>query len=110
MSNIKLGSTIYSDVDTIKVPDADNIGQYISFTEGGGGITGGYNVTFNDGTDNIAIVSVEAGGAINSNPIIATKTGYVFKGWSTTSGGTTAISFPYTPAADLTVYAIFGAE
>ena len=76
----------------------------------GGGIQGGYNITFNDGTDDIAIVSVEAGGTINSNPIIATKTGYVFKGWSTTSGGTTAISFPYTPAADLTVYAIFGAE
>ena len=36
MSNIKLGSTTYSNVDTIKVQDADNVGQYISFTEGGG--------------------------------------------------------------------------
>lgn len=75
-----------------------------------GGISGGYNVTFNDGTDDVAIVSVEAGGTINANPIVLTKTGYVFKGWSTTSGGTTSILFPYTPAADLTLYPIFGAE
>ncbi len=37
----------------------------------------------------------------------ATKSGYVFGGWSLTNGGTSGIADPYTPTSNITVYAIW---
>lgn len=37
----------------------------------------------------------------------ATRTGYVFKGWSTSKTATTGVTSSYTPTADVTLYAIW---
>lgn len=73
---------------------------------GGGGIDGGYNVTFVSGGDDYAIVSVVAGNSV-TRPANPTQTGYSFTGWYTAATGGEKITFPYTPSGDTTLYAQF---
>ena len=76
----------------------------VNVPSGGGGITGGYTVTFNaDGAD-YSIVSIKAGNAIKE-PIPPELTGKVVAGWSTDADGENLVSFPYTPTANTILYA-----
>lgn len=73
----------------------------------GGGIDGGYTVTFMSNNTTYASLSILQGGSVNapSNPTVE---GATFLGWYTGEGGTgSAISFPYTPSSDITLYADF---
>lgn len=67
-----------------------------------------YLITYNylGGTSGIATSSYtthEPGITLPSS----TRTGYTFGGWSTTNGGTSAVSDPYTTSVDRTLYAIW---
>lgn len=73
---------------------------------GGGGIDGGYNVTFVSGDEVYAIISVVAGNSV-TRPANPTQTGYSFTGWYTAATGGEKITFPYTPSGDTTLYAQF---
>ena len=69
-----------------------------------------YTITFDSkgGSSVSSIQQGTAGGSI-SKPTDPTKTGNTFGGWSTTDGGTTAVSWPRTPSSDETLYAIWTA-
>lgn len=69
------------------------------------GIPGGYNVTFVVDDEVYAFYSVVQGQAI-TEPTAPTIEGKPFIGWSTTNSSDDIISFPYTPTADTTLYAI----
>lgn len=73
---------------------------------GGGGISGGYTVTFMSDGAQYAISSVTVGQTI-SEPTTPTKTGATFSGWATAETGEEMLSFPYTPTGDITLYAVF---
>ena len=47
MSNVKLGETTITNIDTVQLRDADNDGQYISFTKNGGASGGTTEFTHN---------------------------------------------------------------
>jgi uncharacterized repeat protein (TIGR02543 family) len=67
-----------------------------------------YTITF-DSKSGSAVASIEqstSGGSI-AKPTDPTRTGYTFGGWATTDGGTTAVTWPRTPTADETLYAIW---
>lgn len=71
---------------------------------GGGGIAGGYNVTFVVlGTD-YAVVSVRKGESIEA-PLAPDVYGYTFIGWYTMNEGGDKVVFPYKPNGDITLYA-----
>lgn len=67
-----------------------------------------YTITFDSlgGTSVSSLTQSTEGGSI-SKPTDPTKTGVVFGGWSTTNGGTTAVSWPRTPSSNETLYAIW---
>jgi uncharacterized repeat protein (TIGR02543 family) len=69
-----------------------------------------YTITFNSkgGTAVSSIEQSSAGGSI-SQPTNPTKTDNSFGGWSTTDGGTTAVTWPRTPTGNETLYAIWTA-
>lgn len=71
---------------------------------GGGGITGGYTVTFMNGGITHAVLSVVAGGYINA-PSRPEKEGSSFLGWVDSNGD--SVEFPYRPTADVTLNASY---
>ncbi len=69
-----------------------------------------YTVTFDSlGGESVAsIENVLHGSKISDPNVTLTKTGYIFKGWSATNGGTTPFDFANTKIkSDLTLYAIW---
>jgi uncharacterized repeat protein (TIGR02543 family) len=65
-----------------------------------------YTITF-DSKGGTAVSSIEqssSGGSI-AKPSDPTKTDYTFGGWTTTDGGTTAVTWPRTPTGNETLYA-----
>ena len=71
---------------------------------GGGGITGGYTVTFKVDGEDYYIASCEAGGTITEPPTPTSQSG-VFAAWQLNG---TDVTFPYTPSADVELTAYFG--
>jgi uncharacterized repeat protein (TIGR02543 family) len=67
-----------------------------------------YTITFDSkgGTSVSSLTQSTVGGSI-SQPTNPTKTNNTFGGWSTTDGGTTAVTWPRTPTANETLYAIW---
>jgi uncharacterized repeat protein (TIGR02543 family) len=67
-----------------------------------------YTITFDSkgGTSVTALTQSTIGGSI-AKPTDPTKTSNTFGGWSTTDGGTTAVTWPRTPSANETLYAIW---
>ena len=74
----------------------------IEISGGGGGISGGYNVSFSVNGTITKIVSVTAGDSIACNPFEPQISGKAFTGWYS---GSTKINFPYTPSGDVTLIA-----
>lgn len=103
MANVKLGNNTLTGVNTVRLQSADTAGEYVSFAEGGGGVPGGYDVTFSAGGAVYSVVSIQAGGAI-SEPVAPQVTGIV-TGWTTDEAGQNLVAFPYTPTASITLYA-----
>lgn len=101
-ANIKIGNDTLQGVNAVELENADALGSYVKFTLGSG-IEGGYTVTFVAEGNPYTIISVIAGSAIEE-PIPPEVTGLV-EGWSTDEAGTNLVSFPYTPTADITLYA-----
>ena len=99
-ANIKIGNDTLQGVNAVELENADALGSYVKFTLG---VTGGYTVTFVAEGNPYTIISVTAGSAIEE-PIPPEVTG-VMRGWSTDEAGTNLVSFPYTPTADITLYA-----
>lgn len=99
-ANIKIGNDTLQGVNAVELENADALGSYVKFTLG---VTGGYTVTFVAEGNPYSIISVTAGSAINE-PIPPEVTG-VMRGWSTDEAGANLVSFPYTPTADITLYA-----
>ena len=105
--NVKLGSNTITGINTIKLQNADNPSEKISFSIGsGGGISGGYTVTFMSQSSAYAIYSVLPGQSIGE-PTSPSVTGKSFKGWYSAETGGEEVTFPVTPAADVTYYAQF---
>lgn len=71
-------------------------------TGSGGGVPGGYTVTFMSGTAVHASLAVVSGGYINA-PSQPEKEGYSFLGWVDSKGD--GVAFPYYPTADVTLNA-----
>lgn len=71
-------------------------------TGSGGGVPGGYTVTFMSGTAVHASLAVVSGGYINA-PSQPEKEGYSFLGW--VDGNGDSVEFPYYPEADVTLNA-----
>jgi hypothetical protein len=67
-----------------------------------------YTITFDSkgGTSVSALTQSTVGGSI-AQPTNPTKTSNTFGGWSTTDGGTTAVTWPRIPSANETLYAIW---
>ena len=67
-----------------------------------------YKITFDSlgGTAVSELTQSTVGGSI-AQPTNPTKASNSFGGWSTTSGGTTAVTWPRTPTADETLYAMW---
>ena len=99
-ANIKIGNDTLQGVDAVELENADALGSYVKFTLG---ISGVYTVTFVAEGNPYTIISVTAGSAIEE-PIPPEVTGLV-TGWSTDEAGANLVSFPYTPTADITLYA-----
>lgn len=99
-ANIKIGNDTLQGVNAVELENADALGSYVKFTLG---ISGGYTVTFVAEGNAYSIISVTAGSAIEE-PIPPEVTGVV-RGWSTDEAGVNLVSFPYTPTADITLYA-----
>lgn len=99
-ANIKIGNDTLQGVNAVELENADALGSYVKFTLG---VTGGYTVTFVAEGNPYTIISVTAGSAIEE-PIPPEVTGFV-TGWSTDEAGANLVSFPYTPTADITLYA-----
>lgn len=107
MANIKLKGAdgidvVYNGVNSVTLNNATG-GGTTTFSASPQGM---YTLTLDvDGTTEGVIV-IEQGKAVTSNPYTPVKTNYRFLGWATTSGGS-PISFPYTPPADGTLYAVW---
>lgn len=99
-ANIKIGNDTLQGVNAVELENADALGSYVKFTLG---VTGGYAVTFVAEGNPYSVISVTAGSAIKE-PIPPEVTG-LLTGWSTDEAGTNLVSFPYTPTADITLYA-----
>ena len=99
-ANIKIGNDTLQGVNAVELENADALGSYVKFTLG---VTGGYTVTFVAEGNPYSVISVTAGSAIKE-PIPPEVTGSV-TGWSTDEAGANLVSFPYTPTADITLYA-----
>lgn len=68
------------------------------------GISDGYNVLFKNGNTDYYFVSVPKGESIVA-PQDATQPDLFFSGWYTEESGGSKVVFPYTPVADITLYA-----
>ncbi len=69
-----------------------------------------YTITFDSkgGTAVSSLSQSTEGGSI-AKPTDPTRTNFTFGGWSTTDGGTSAVSWPRTPSSNETLYAIWTA-
>ena len=69
-----------------------------------------YTVTleYEDGVSRARNMAVDAGDSMKE-PAQPERTGYSFEGWTLTQGSTELVTFPYTPTADVTLYAVWGA-
>ena len=61
-----------------------------------------YNVTFD--AQSGSSVSIQNTASVAASPT-TTRTGYTFQGWFIAASGGTAITFPYAPSVDITIYA-----
>ena len=61
-----------------------------------------YNVTFD--AQSGSSVSLQNTASVATSPT-TTRTGYTFQGWFIAASGGTAITFPYAPSVDITIYA-----
>lgn len=99
--------------DTIEWDDAEGFKAAVeAITTGGGGggggsIAGGYTVTFMSNGAEYSVVSVTAGQSISAPKSKPSKSGKYFVGWFTAASGGALVEFPYTPTADVTLYANF---
>lgn len=75
-------------------------------TSGGASMAGGYTVTFMASGKEHAISAVTAGQSVKL-PTPPASAGLHFTGWYTAASGGTKVTFPYTPTADVTLYAHF---
>ena len=106
--NINKGNK-YVAADGVTVTDMNTIVNDLLFLYkkgGGGGIAGGYTVTFVANGSNFAVCSVVAGKSV-ARPDTPTSEGQFFNGWYTDATGGTEVTFPYTPTKDTTLYARF---
>lgn len=63
-------------------------------------------LNYNDGSSRPYTMYVEKGSSVESSDIdIPTRKGYTFANWTTDEAGSSIVSFPYTPAGDVTFYA-----
>ena len=74
-----------------------------------------YTVTYdaNGGTGTVDPATVDAGASVNlsDGTGLTAPTGKEFAGWATTSTATTSdVASPYTPTADITIYAVWADE
>lgn len=99
--NIKLGQDTIEGIDTVKVPLADDSGNLAVFNLAPENV---YTVSFAVDGETYTAVQVQQGEAV-AKPVNPSKTGNYFTGWYTASTGGTKVVFPYTPAADVTLYA-----
>ena len=61
---------------------------------------------YNDGSSRPFTMYIEKGASIAQNEIdIPIRKGYTFKNWTIDDAGATVVSFPYTPAGDVSFYA-----
>lgn len=79
-------------------------GVYHSFSLA---VSGMYTIQLN--VDNVVVGSIDIaqGESITQNPYTPSKSGYMFLGWTETSGGSTLITYPYTPVANGVLYAVW---
>lgn len=104
MADIKLKNrsgveNTYSGVKTIRVKNTSN--QLVDFSEGGGGIPGGYNVSMSVDNSVYQITSIAQGEKISRPADPGNK---IIEGWYTGSSYTGEINFPYIPSGDITIY------
>lgn len=67
-----------------------------------------YTISFDSkGGSAVSSLTQSSVGASIAKPTDPTKSGYTFNGWSTTDGGTTAVTWPRTPTSNETLYAIW---
>ncbi len=70
-----------------------------------------YTVTYNvnGGTGSVPSATVIAGQSLtlNNGSGITPPTNKTFAGWGTTAGATSTVASPYTPAGDITLYAVY---
>ncbi|MDR0303676.1 MAG: InlB B-repeat-containing protein [Chitinispirillales bacterium] len=91
-------------------PENNPYVRWSAITCAGGGGTTTYNVTFDcgSGASNCPGNITGTTNSSLSKPSDPTKSGSTFAGWSLTSGGTVAVSFPYTlTQTNTTLYAIW---
>lgn len=103
--NVKLGNNTINGVNVVKLQDAESPTTYHSF---GLAPSGMYTLALNVDGSVVGYVYMDQGKSITANPYAPQKNNYRFIGWSTTQGGTT-ITYPYTPNANGTLYAVFEA-
>ena len=75
-----------------------------------GNVSTEYTVTYNanGGTGTVQSATVEAGESVTLDSGSGlTYTGHTFKGWGTNPSSTVAVTSPYTPIGDVTLYAIW---
>lgn len=108
----KLGKNVtYSGVGRINVQTADGGIAIFSLGESaGGGVAGGYNVTFSASGLTYAFMSVEPGQSVARPTGSPVRDGYAFTGWYTEAEGGERAKFPFTPTEDVTIYAQFAAS
>lgn len=108
-ANINKGNE-YVAADGVTVTDMNSIINDLLYlkahSSSGGGIEGGYTVTFVANGSNFEICSVTAGKSV-AQPDAPTSEGQFFNGWYTDATGGTEVTFPYTPTQDTTLYARF---
>lgn len=67
-----------------------------------------YTISFDSkGGSAVSSLTQSSVGASIAKPTDPTRSGYTFNGWSTTDGGTTAVTWPRTPTSNETLYAIW---
>lgn len=100
------------DVTANGTVDVTNYASAIVNVAGGGEVvTGGYTVTFSSDGTIYAVSSVTAGDSVSAPNTNPSKSGYAFKGWGSSLVVTESdITFPYTPTADTTLYAVYSMQ
>lgn len=97
---------VYFGVNSITVPTLE--GENVKFVEGsgGGGVPGGYSVTFYADDEIFAFVSVTPGNAIKriEDP---TKYAHSFSGWYTDPVAGEKVTFPFVPEDNMELHAHF---